>query len=519
MAKYSLLRLAPILAGTGLVVGGSTYIYKSYQTSIAPSNFELAAKRLGFNGYKREDNTTINASEQQESLLKQLQMAGYFKPQKVWQDINRLGIKNPHEAFKEIYNAIKKSQADQEDPHKFKPKILRKNLGKGTELDVEDCMDLILYISQNAFGRQFGQTRHELLTQSWMDKYKDEYLTAAKNMGLIDRINPQHSEYDICWIAGASRIGTLCRVFDYYNMILNKGVKIKGDTLILSGAHEISANIEGVTPAILSRLTKAYREGIDLDTIDISLPSGDPAALEEGKAYLLYLAARYGIKLNPTAPLTQCFMKDECPPGRYPGKIYANLNEGEGTQLTETLMVQDTIASYPPPEGHNIKVISSLVEKDQKPTTASTVRTATERFVESILKGEYGNKKDFIILLQSNNPYLERQTIVTQKEIDKVLIKLGLDKKGYTVKVEGAGYGCKQGVAPVHSELAALIAEKWEIATESMLSQIGITPKRPIENLKFQTRDNSSNVPAYPDIPDTTLSGNIVKEFFDEFLA
>ena len=38
----------------------------------------------------------------QEAFLKKLNIAGYLKPENLWSDIYRLGIKNPELAFQQI---------------------------------------------------------------------------------------------------------------------------------------------------------------------------------------------------------------------------------------------------------------------------------------------------------------------------------------------------------------------------------------------------------------------------------
>lgn len=157
-------------------------------------------------------------------------------------------MKDPILTFKQVYPAIKKSKAYQNDPNKFNAKILRKNLGKGTELDEQDIVDLLLYISQNAFSRKSGQERNELISKDWMNEYEEAYLKTAKILNFIDRKVPEHQEYDGAWIAGASRIGVITRIIDY-NYILSKyNIKIKGETLVLAGARPLWANIDGIAP-------------------------------------------------------------------------------------------------------------------------------------------------------------------------------------------------------------------------------------------------------------------------------
>ena len=60
-------------------------------------------------------------------------------------------------------------------------------------------MDLLFYITQNAFGRKCGQERNELSSQDWMKKYEELYLNNAKVLRLIDREVPEHQSYDAAW--------------------------------------------------------------------------------------------------------------------------------------------------------------------------------------------------------------------------------------------------------------------------------------------------------------------------------
>ncbi len=503
--------------GIGILAPTAYFTYDGYTKSITPSTFELAANRLGFNGYKKAGQT-ISAAKHQEALLKQLQMAGYFHSEKLWQAINHLEVKDPTATFMQIYSAVKKSKADKSNPNEFNAKILRKNLGKGTELDEQDVMDLILYTAQNAFGRKLGQERNELVSQDWMNKYQKEYFTAAATLRLIDREVPEHQYYDLAWIAGASRIGVLARIIDYHYILSKYGIKVGGETAVLTGERGLWANIDGITPLVRDRLMEAYKTKSDLDIVDISLPVGeDRARIEEGQEYMTGLAARYDIRLNSLYPFIQYTTKEDCPPGHFPARVYPNYAVSESRKLTETLMSQDLILTFLPNSAQTITIIDTLADQHQRPTTASTARDAATRFVERIVNGEFGYKKEFIILFETNNPYIERQTIATQREVNKVLKDYKLNTKGYIVKVDGVGFKCKQDVATVHSEFAALIAEKWKTATESQAE--GISPKRPIEKLQFQTRDNSLITLPQPDISEVGVSGDLFQDLFDEYLS
>ncbi|MFU7502013.1 MAG: hypothetical protein ACE1S7_00720 [Candidatus Tisiphia sp.] len=97
MAKHAFYKLIPAVVG---VLFPTTYFtYDGYIKSTKLSHFELATIKLGFTGYKKAGQN-ISATEHQEALLKQLQIAGYFHPEKLWQDINRLGVQDTVVTFK-----------------------------------------------------------------------------------------------------------------------------------------------------------------------------------------------------------------------------------------------------------------------------------------------------------------------------------------------------------------------------------------------------------------------------------
>lgn len=67
-----------------------------------------------------------------------------------------------------------------------------------------------------------------------------------------------------------------------------------------------------------------------------------------------------------------------------------------------------------------------------------------------------------------------------------------------------------------------MIAEKWKDAIEDQQQiingQQAISPKHFIENLQFQTRDNSWIASPQPDVSEVSLSGNFWQGLFDEIL-
>jgi hypothetical protein len=124
-----------------------------------------------------------------------------------------------------------------------------------------------------------------------------------------------------------------------------------------------------------------------------------------------------------------------------------------------------------------LSVIDSKGENNNRPNTATTIVAATEEFIEKI---KDSTQQEYHILFVSNNPYIERQALVAQREVIKILSKHSLNRR-IIVKIDAIGFGCKQDIATIHSELGALIAEKWLNDNEG----------RSNNHLMYQTRDKT----------------------------
>jgi hypothetical protein len=487
-------------------------IFNAYQKSIKPSKYMLAAQKLGFTGHDRCDGHGISMEEQQEALLRIFHVAGYFNLGNIWHDLSSIGdIKNLEQAFAEISAVVKYCNADQPNPKKFNAKYMRENLFKSDSIDVQDAVDLILYIGQHAYSRQIGQERCEIVSPDWIITCADEYAKAARSLRLIDRRHCSSTEYDGSWIAGAARVALAQRIIDYNYCILSRHIKVNGETLILAGEREIWANIDGMPPTAMEKLLTVSSNHGNIDSISLVPMTGDNVnVVNEGKSYMLHLAQFNNIKLNASDPFIQYQSKQECPPNRFPYRVYANYDTNETATLTETLMSYDLLRTFSNIKANDVFIIDTLAQAQKRPNSASTARDAAIRFVKRIIAGYYGEKKTFIILLHTNNPYIERQTLAVQCQVDQVLDEYGLTAKAYHIKIEGMGYSCQQPLAVVHSELGALIAEKWKCVARQEPASLALKPKRDIKNLLFQTRKSGHSTADHPKIT-TNSSSNWLK--------
>lgn len=444
------------------------------------SNFEIAANKLGF---KQE-------LKQHEALLKTFQLAGYFKPENIWIDLNRIGkINNIEETFKEIVQVIRLSNADEDDPTLFDANAMSKNLFNSNSFDIQDSMDMILYIAQHAFNRKPGQERNELIAQNWMIKYKSLYMEQAKCLGLIDRKSPKRNIYDFAWIAGASRTSLLKRIIDFNFCLKNYSLKIVGGVIILAGHRELWADFDKINPLFREELLKKFKLNESVDNIQVFDNNNN---LSEGKEYIIDLAKRFDIKLNESAPLIEYKTKSECPSGRFLNRVYANYAADEDKKLTETIMAKNLI-EIDLKNKLSVTYIDTKACEGTRPTTATTARDAIEECIKLIESDQrFSNRKELTILFESSNPYIERQMLTSQQEADKFIKTRGLDDKGYKILIEGVGCAYNHdNVSLIHSEFGALVAEKWKLATSYENKNL----KRNINELLYQTRNNDMEVP------------------------
>lgn len=465
------------------------------------SKFILAAQKLGFVGYEKRNGVSISMEQHQEALLKIFHLAGYFNLSNIWNDLHGIGsIADVEKVFDEISSVVRYSHADQPDPRNFDATYMRTNLFRSDNFDLHDALDLILYMAQHAFGRQNGQERYELVLPDWLTSNIDYFREITRLLGLIDRVYPTLSEYDGCWIAGASRIFLSQRIIDYNYYIHSQGIKIKGESLILAGEREIWANIDGMPPEIYERMLETFQKNDDIDRLDFSSFLNDKhSRVMEGKAYMINLAQSYNIKLNPSKPFIEYADQHECPEGRFPKRIYANYEDMNPTLiLTETLISQDLLNTYSNHNTETITIIDTKAYKQDRPNTISTARDAAEQFIMCLLAGKYDKKKIFHILLCTNNPSIERQALAVQRQVDQTLEKYGLTEEDLQIKIEGVGFGCNQSLAVVHSEFGALITEKYKHAIADIEKTLGQRPKRDINRLLLQTRDKHIVIPSQP---------------------
>ena len=450
------------------------------------SNFNTAAEELG-----------LKTHEKQKALLAILHTSGYLTKQEIWKALNQLNISNPENIYKYTVARLDQARAFEKDPEKFTPDILRKTLFQNT-LNPADIKDLILYLAQNAFGRKQGQEVNEISPIQDITRSPEHYLTQAKELGLVDRIEPSKKSYDAALVLGASRIGLFARASDLKRVLEEKGIDIKHGIIILAGERPLWAQIDGINFELYKSL-EDYKNPIEALQL---LPIGeDSVAIKEGKDYIIRLAKQHNIPLVKGKE-TIVYTKDNCPQGFFPGRDYPNYLDPNSAKLTETLMAKEIKNTLWPND--EVSIIDTKSENSLRPTTKTTAADVVKEILGKIKRGEFGEQKVFDILVQTNNPYIESQTLEIKRQFKEALVKFELTD--YQINVEGVGFPLKQDFAALHSALARLMAEKWKDAQRSNPSP------RKIEDMLYQTRDEPADLPPIPDFNNDNNSSKLSGE-------
>lgn len=383
--------------------------------------------------------------EEQIALLRNLQVAGYFKDDQVWQAINlsqysqdgtlnpRWGERSAEEVFASIREVTSVSGANLEDPRAFNAESFLETAFESDVFDRQDVEDMMLYLAQNAFGREQHQERSELgAAKPWAVSHGDLYLENARTLGLLDEKSPTQAAYDESWILGAARLRVTTRA-EHLREVEASGVNI-GHVRLLTGARELWAEIDKMP--IDSSLEGEEKEAAQV------------AAIEEAKSYMADLATENGITIEG-------FETREVGSSK---RTYLKYAEGETRKVTETLMARRVFKEVFGREIEEVDLLDSKAAagKMRPDTEVNAADMARQHLARQITDGVFAGRAPQILIV-SNQPYADRQVITTERAVRKQLAELGMQDA--EIDFEGIGKACEVGVTAVHSETGALVAE------------------------------------------------------------
>lgn len=398
----------------------------------------------------------FNDKEKQKAFIENLYLAGYLSAESIWQALNLMQYNQKGEqvfswkqglekSFDNIILSLKSSGAHQENPERFSADNFIENFMKSDVFfDEQNISDMMLFLAQNAFGRLVNQERNELSGQSWQDAHKARYLQNAGILNMVSEQLPQEKKYDETWILGAARPRVKTRM-ESAKKYQKKECDL-GSVRLLTGERELWVEID-------------------------KLPDESP---EKCMEFMIQLAHENGIKIDGFEERAVAGNK----------RTYPKYAAGETGRLTETLMAK---AIYSEVFGVDLRedqlVDSKALEGASRPNTANNAVDVTrQQLIARVRNGDFEGRAAEILII-SNQPYIDRQVLANERAVRSEMSK---QKVECSLNFHGAGDVCEVGVAQIHSELGALVNEKYMNALE--LSLMPQTKAQDVGRLSFQGR-------------------------------
>jgi hypothetical protein len=117
-----------------------------------------------------------------------------------------------------------------------------------------DIVDLLVFLQQTAFDRNFGQERNELASKPWMDdeEKRDQFIDLQNCVGLVAEQKPTHEHYHAVGIMGASCPRVTTRI-NYFNQHVADSIAFK-QVFAITGTRELKEGLDG--QAIITTLNE-----------------------------------------------------------------------------------------------------------------------------------------------------------------------------------------------------------------------------------------------------------------------
>lgn len=389
-------------------------------------------------------------TQQSIAIIDNLYLEGAFEPEHLWKSIHCVGGKfgredstPPHDLFQHVHQVMCEAGAYTGQIDDFNPEyVLHHLFTDNNTATVQDAEDLLMYWSQSAFGRENDQERYELQTNENLRAHQEHYIQNAGIIGIIDALESGRKAYDETWVLSGDRQNMLYRM-EFVKASIDNGVSL-GKIRILTGERILSAEGSG-------------------------LYNPDTEVLEGGEMYLRELAERNGVSSHE---VTETMMAKDLSEQTFNGKK---------TEVTfeETAIDRDQWRINTP----------ARVEPDRDRlrvnTLAQVEHEANLLAARLIMPNATKEPQQYHIQLVSNQPLVDRQMILTQRILNRILKNRGVTN--VSVHIEGVGIEVTNDrtVEEIQSEIAALLYQHYYAATE------GQRRKRSDALIMYRTRDNN----------------------------
>lgn len=381
----------------------------------------------------------IEPKEHAAALFTCLELAGYLSSELLKKAIDYLAAAksfgcSSDELVSQLNKACLRARANGD----FNTDVFFEYFCDDPRFKVEDIIDLIVFLQQTAFDRNFGVERDQLQAGSWLEQHTDMFCDLVTKMGVVTPLPPMKTSYCGTAIMGAASVRVIPRI-EYFNRLSIDC----GPVWALSGNRELS-------------------KGLDSEEVMLTVAEAagkSPEFVEKG----IGAARRTFLEGITETMMVNCLLEKMCP-----GKPIAILDSG----------VQD---------GH------------WRATTAQAAKDIAAIIVKKIINAELSPdvKGIYRFMIIAEQPYSGRMARQVQRAFDTELKLQGLSSTINFI-VEGVGEGIQPSelndvalLTRLNSELGSLMAERYHDARRSLIeNNPGLNLRNP-DILMFSTRDKA----------------------------
>lgn len=387
-----------------------------------------------------EVTSVISPREHAKALFTNLYIAGYLDEPLIKKAVDYLSIAKPFSCDnKTLITDLKKTVDASKYNNEFNAELFFTQFAKLSYLEVDDIIDIIVFLQQTAFDRQHGVERDRLQVKSWMEESKEKVKECATNLGVVTPLPPMEKQYAVVGIMGASSRRVKTRLQYFSNLTIDCDF-----VLALAGNRELS-------------------KGLDEEDVMEKLA----ATLNKPLNYI-------------TKPI---------------GKDKRDFLDG----ITETMLVNYLINEICP--SRKMLLIDSPIEQGHwRVTTAQNIKDIAPLIIDKIQAKELTPAHDgrYHVLIIAEQPYSTRMAKQIQREFNRVIEEKKL-KNTITIVVEGCGSGISnenilqpQTITSLSSELGALMAERFSDARLALQARPGPgLSLRDADLIMFAKRDDT----------------------------
>jgi hypothetical protein len=149
--------------------------------------------------------TQISAKEHTKALFTYLNMGNYLAENLIEKAVKYLSASKPFAYENEIVLAdLREALRLAKTNGKFNADIFIAQFAKEDYFTANDIIDLLTFLQQTAFDRQFGVERDCLPPKHWITANQKEFFQLARQLDIISEKSPRQNSYAAVAIMGGS---------------------------------------------------------------------------------------------------------------------------------------------------------------------------------------------------------------------------------------------------------------------------------------------------------------------------